>query len=79
MAKPSSSPKDLSLIGRKLKLLELGKPVEILGNTKTLNDKKAHLVVCEKGVFAISRKTGEEYLIFDADCVAAKLLPESAD
>lgn len=80
-SEPKSEPKEEikvgSLIGRRLSLLELGKPVEILGNTKTLNSKKADLIVCEKGVYAVSKKTGEQYLIFDADCVAGKLAPES--
>ena len=61
------------IIGRKIKVLELAKAIEILGNQKTFTSRNADMVVTEKGVLAVSKKTGETVLIFDADCLAAKL------
>jgi len=68
-----------SLLGRKVRLLELGKAVEIMGNQKTFTNRNAEMTIIEQGVLAVSKKTGEEIVIFESDCVAAKLLPESAE
>ena len=66
-----------TVLGRKLKTLELAKAVEILGNAKTFNNSKAEMIIVDKGVLATSKKTGKEMLIWDADLICGELLPET--
>ena len=63
------------MIGRKLAVLELAKPIEMLGNASTIPERIADMTIMEQGVYAVGKKTGKEILIFNADCIAAQLKP----
>jgi len=68
-----------SVVGRKVSMVEMGSPVEGIGNKKTVTTRMADMVVVFEGVLAISKATGDEVLFPNANLKLCKLIAETTE